>query len=193
MRGMSDVARGGRSLAKTVDMAHLEIEKKFLVKRVCWRRQGTPSRLRQGYIETTGPGTVRVRIHPGGALLTLKGPAQNDARTEFEYPIPSSDAELILDTLCQGRLVEKVRYRVEHMGFVWEVDEFQGKNAGLLVAEVETATFEALAEAVGHRPSWVGDEVSNDRRFRNSRLAARAFADWPEEERHEIELRLDTP
>jgi adenylate cyclase len=172
-------------------MAHLEIEKKFLVKRARWHKQGTPSRLRQGYLDTTGPGTVRVRIHPGGALLTLKGPSHGDARTEFEYPIPASDAELILETLCAGRVVDKVRYRVHHAGYVWEVDEFVGNNAGLVVAEVETESVGRLAEAVAQRPPWVGDEVSDDPRFRNARLAQRPLVDWPDDERLELERRLD--
>jgi adenylate cyclase len=172
-------------------MAHIEIERKFLVKRARWQRQGTPSRLRQGYLDMASPGTVRVRIHPAGALLTLKGPAQNNARAEFEYPIPISDAESILDTLCAERIVEKLRYRVPHMGFVWEVDEFLESNAGLFLAEVETETVELLSDAVAQRPPWVGDEVSHDGRFTNARLARRPFADWPEEERRQIELRLD--
>ncbi|MBN1606388.1 MAG: CYTH domain-containing protein [Polyangiaceae bacterium] len=172
-------------------MAHLEIEKKFLVKRTRWQKQVTPSRLRQGYIDTNGPATVRVRIHPGGALLTLKGPERSFARTEFEYPIPASDAQLILETLCAGRVVDKLRYRVLHRGFAWEVDEFLGHNAGLVVAEVEAESVEHLAEAVAHRPPWVGDEVSDDRRFRNSQLARRPFLDWPDDERREIERRLD--
>jgi adenylate cyclase len=174
-------------------MAHLEIEKKFLVKRARWHKQGTPARLRQGYLDTNGPGTVRVRIHPGGAYLTLKGPAQGDARMEFEYPIPASDAELLLETFCARRVVEKVRYRVTYGGFVWEVDEFLGSNMGLVVAEVETESIERLAEAMAQRPSWVGSEVSDDARFRNSRLARRPFADWPTEERRELERRLDEP
>ena len=174
-------------------MAHLEIEKKFLVKRARWQKQGTPYPLRQGYLDTNGPGTVRVRIHPDGALLTLKGPAQNDAREEFEYPIPASDAERILETLCAGRVVDKLRYRVHCAAFIWEVDVFLGNNAGLVVAEVETESVERLTEAVAQRPPWVGDEVSDDPRFRNSRLARRPFADWPHDERRELEHRLDDP
>jgi adenylate cyclase len=174
-------------------MAHLEIEKKFLVKRARWQKQGTPARLTQGYLDTNGPGTVRVRIHPTGALLTLKGPAQGYARMEFEYPIPPSDAQLLLETLCAGRVVDKVRYRVDFAGFVWEVDEFLGKSAGLIMAEVETESLERLADALSRRPPWVGDDVSDDGRFRNSCLARRPFADWRDDERREIERRLDEP
>jgi CYTH domain-containing protein len=95
-------------------------------------------------------------------------------RPEFEYPIPLEDAETILFTLCQPPLIEKQRYRIPLGDVVWEVDEFFGANAGLIVAEVElTAPDQPIA-----LPDWVGEEVTYDLRYGNSNLARHPFTEW---------------
>jgi adenylate cyclase len=145
----------------------VEIERKFLVAGDGWRG-GAGRRLVQGYLSETGAATVRVRIDGAGAFLTIKGENAGAVRPEFEYPIPLADAEAIL-ALCRRPLVEKTRYEVEHSGHVWEVDVFEGDNAGLVTAEVE---LDAEQEAV-ELPSWVGTEVTSDLRYRNSSLPLR--------------------
>jgi adenylate cyclase len=172
-------------------VANIEIEKKFLVKRSLWTTPGTGRRLRQGYLPTGGGVSVRVRLYPDGAALTIKGPTVGVQRSEFEYEIPSDDARLLLTTLCGGRVVDKVRHEVHHAGFVWEVDEFLGENTGLLVAEVEVDSVDRLAEAETLRPPWVGDDVTDDPRFRNSHLSRHPFASWTAEEQAAIRQRSD--
>jgi len=150
----------------------IEIERKFLVRGLDWK-QGCGDYLCQGYLNRDKQRTVRVRIVGEQAWLTIKGPSVGTTRAEFEYPVPVADARELL-ALCDGPCIEKRRYRVPHAGMVWEVDEFLGENAGLVVAEIELAS----AEQPFDKPDWVGTEVSEDLRYFNSNLAARPFKRW---------------
>ncbi len=151
-----------------------EIERKFLVRGDGYRALGAPERYRQGYVRTAGPATVRVRVAGERGYLTVKGPTQGLTRSEFEYPIPRDDAEALLDTLCERPQIEKLRYRIPAGAHTWEVDEFLGDNAGLVVAEIELgAEDEPFA-----RPAWLGEEVTADPRYRNSELARRPYRTW---------------
>src|SRR5688500_12264960 len=114
-----------------------EIERKFLVTSHAWRKKAKATRYRQGYIVSASGRTVRVRIGGGKAFLTIKGPRTGLSRDEFEYAIPVKDAQEMLDTLCVGGVIEKTRHEVKAGGVLWEVDEFEGDNAGLVLAEVE--------------------------------------------------------
>jgi adenylate cyclase len=151
-----------------------EIERKFLVKEDSWRRLGEGSAYSQGYIATQKTATVRVRIVGNQGYLTIKGPSVNYSRSEFEYPIPIADAQEILETLCDRPLIEKTRYRVEHGGLTWEIDEFEGVNQGLIIAEVELSDEEQQIEL----PSWIGEEVSDDPKYFNSNLVKHPFSEW---------------
>lgn len=155
-----------------------EIERKFLVKDGSWRAEadGEGTRIRQGYLETGGGATVRVRLAGGVGFLTVKGPTRGIVRTEYEYRIPAGDAEEMLDGLCGGRVVEKTRWRVPagDGGLVWEVDVYEGRNAPLVTAEIELSE----EETVLARPGWLGEEVSGEARYRNSELAVRPVATW---------------
>ncbi|MEY3298174.1 MAG: hypothetical protein RLZZ597_1434 [Cyanobacteriota bacterium] len=151
-----------------------EIERKFLVVHGGWRAGAFGKALRQGYIPTQDARTVRVRVVGDQGYLTLKGPALGMVRSEFEYPIPLTDAEVILATLCQPPLIEKTRYRIPIDDVVWEVDEFWGANAGLVMAEVELTTPDQPVAL----PDWVGEEVTYDLRYSNSNLARTPFSEW---------------
>lgn len=151
-----------------------EIERKFLVNQALWSPQTPGTRFRQGYIAASVGRTVRVRVEGDQGRLTLKGPPQGVSRAEFEYPIPIADAEELLTTLCDGPLVEKTRYLVEHRGHTWEVDVFAGENEGLVVAELELESEDEAFE----RPAWLGAEVSHDPRYANSRLAQVPWKTW---------------
>ena len=80
----------------------------------------------------------------------------------------------MLDQLCLLPLIEKNRYRVEHAGLLWEIDEFYGDNAGLIVAEIELCSEEQELEL----PGWVGQEVSGETRYYNANLVRKPFKDW---------------
>lgn len=151
-----------------------EIERKFLLKDDAWRPGASGKAYRQGYLSIEPDRTVRVRVAGDAAFLTVKGRPQGASRAEYEYPLPLADAVEMLDRLCLRPLIEKIRYRVPYGGLVWEIDEFSGDNAGLVVAEVE---LEAEDQAIA-LPPWVGREVTSDPRYANSSLVARPFASW---------------
>ncbi len=152
----------------------IEIERKFLVADDGWR-QAAASRTRfsQGYLSRDPARTVRIRIAGDAAFLTIKGATRGATRAEFEYPVPLADAQQLL-ALCDGPVVEKVRHLCPVEGMTWEVDEFLGANAGLVVAEIELAD-EAQAFA---RPAWLGAEVTGDGRYVNANLAVMPFTRW---------------
>jgi adenylate cyclase len=150
----------------------VEIERKFLVVGDEWRlAPGT--RLSQGYLNRDKERTVRVRLAGDTAFLTIKGVSTGASRAEFEYEIPTADGEALL-ALCEKPLIEKIRRVAEVDGATWEVDEFLGENAGLVVAEIELAS----EDQPFTRPAWIGAEVTDDARYFNSSLAAHPFSNW---------------
>ena len=151
-----------------------EIERKFLVKGTSWKRGATGELFRQGYLVADKQRTVRVRVVGEEGFLTIKGPSRGIARAEYEYPIPAQEADEMLETLCLQPLVEKYRYRIEHAGLVWEVDEFLGENRGLTLAEVELADEDQRISL----PDWAGEDVSHDPRYYNANLARHPFSKW---------------
>lgn len=157
-----------------------EIERKFLVCSDAWRGLAPGRLYRQGYICSEPDRTVRVRLieAPGGsggfAFLTIKGRPAGLCRAEFEYEIPFADGTYLLERMAERPLIEKYRYRIPVEGLVWEVDEFLGENAGLVVAELELAA----EDQVFSRPVWLGAEVTDDRRYANSSLARHPFCRW---------------
>lgn len=152
-----------------------EIERKFLVRDDSWRAQARPGcRYRQGYLTMDGLSSVRVRVAGDRGYLNIKSATLGVTRTEFEYEIPRRDAEEMLEHLCARPLIEKVRYIVEHAGHVWEIDVFEGDNAGLVVAEIELRSPDEPFEL----PAWAGEEVSHDPRYYNVSLVKYPFKDW---------------
>jgi adenylate cyclase len=159
----------------------IEIERKFLVIDTSWRRSVSRSeRMAQGYL--AGPPasrcSVRVRIADRIAHLNIKSATLGIERDEYEYPIPLEDAERMLVTLA-GRRVEKIRHHVDVDGHEFEVDEFIGENAGLVVAELELDH----ADSAFPRPDWLGREVTDIARYYNLNLATHPFSRWNAEER----------
>ena len=152
----------------------VEIERKFLVLDERWRTLGQGVSLRQGYLSSHPERVVRVRIEGDAAMLTIKGRSVGASRGEWEYPIPLADAEQFLASLCEQPLIEKKRYRIEHQGMLWEVDEFFGANAGLVVAEIELDS----EDQPFSKPDWLGAEVTDDARYFNANLIKHPFSEW---------------
>lgn len=153
----------------------VEIERKFLVAGSEWKT-ATGTLYRQGYLSRNAGRTVRIRVAGEKAFLTIKGITQGISRAEFEYEIPLADAEELLK-LCDGPLIEKTRHLVVEAGTTWEVDEFHGDNAGLVVAEVELDS----EEETFARPDWLGREVTGDHRYSNSQLSVCPYREWRDE------------
>jgi CYTH domain-containing protein len=145
-----------------------EIERKFLVRSDAWRSAvQSKSVLKQGYVASMDDRSVRIRIlDEKTARLTLKIGRSTLTRDEFEYEIPVSDAEELLENAI-GIVIEKTRHRVPHEGFVWEVDVFAGAHRGLIIAEVE---MQAETDSPS-LPAWLGREVTGDFRYSNQALA----------------------
>ncbi len=153
----------------------IEIERKFLLAGAQWRDQIERSvEMRQGYFCNTDRVSLRVRIEGDRAGIGIKSMTHAIRRTEFEYPVPLEEARLMLEQMCQPPIIHKTRHFLHYQGHLWEIDEFHGDNEGLVVAEIELAD-EAEAFA---RPQWLGEEVSDDPRYLNFRLATHPFKDW---------------
>lgn len=152
----------------------VEIERKFLLAGDGWRALGTPVLLRQGYLSADPARVVRVRIEGERAFLTIKGRSVGATRGEWEYPIPLADANELLDGLCQQPIIEKYRRQIDFAGNTWEVDEFLGANAGLVVAEIE---LDSEAQSFD-KPDWIGADVTDDPRYFNSALVRHPYSAW---------------
>jgi adenylate cyclase len=152
----------------------IEIERKFLVRGDGWKEGADGVRYKQGYVMFGPPASVRARIAGDKAFLTIKKSTLSISRYEFEYVIPIADAEIILDSLCSGPIVEKTRYKKSFAGMLWEIDVFEGDNAGLIVAEIELSSEDQQFEI----PPWIGEEVSGDPRYHNTNLSRRPYSQW---------------
>lgn len=164
----------------------LEIERKYRVTGEAWRAQAHQViPMAQGYLNDSASldsgaqkASVRVRIQGGEAFLNLKSREVGHTRQEFDYPIPVEEARNLL-ALCVGGLIDKRRHLVRHGGLLWEVDEFLGDNAGLVVAEVELEHAEQAIDL----PEWAGEEVTDQVRYYNLALAARPYSQWSDAEK----------
>ena len=169
----------------------IEIERKFLVASDAWRAAAHEVvAMAQGYLNDLAAvdsgamkTSMRVRIAGDEAFLNLKSRELGHTRQEFDYPIPVSDARDLLE-LCVGGLVDKRRHYVEHQGHLWEVDEFLGDNAGLVVAEIELGSADEAFTA----PDWLGAEATDALRYYNLALATRPYSQWSEAERAATDL-----
>jgi CYTH domain-containing protein len=150
-----------------------EIERKFLVKSDAWREGPPGTEICQGYLARDERRSVRVRLAGDEAFITVKGTGEGIARPEFEYPVRPADAREMLG-LCLPSLIEKTRHKRHHAGHLWEVDEFHGENAGLVVAEIELESEDRDFE----KPAWVGAEVTDDPRYLNACLAEHPWREW---------------
>lgn len=154
-----------------------EIERKFLVVGDAWRACADEGlACEQGYIATAGGATVRARLIGGKGVLTLKGRTVGISRAELEYEIPAEEATYMLRNFCGERTVSKRRYLYRVEGICWEIDVFDGANAGLVLAEIE---LDDEAQTF-NRPAWLGEEVSSDPRYYNSSLSMNPYSGWDE-------------
>lgn len=161
-----------------------EIERKFLMKNQDWKALAhKKTHFAQGYLndiaDKTGKSSVRVRLEGNKANMNIKSLEIGLSRDEYEYDIPYTDAEKILATLAVGPVIEKYRYLVKVDQHVWEIDEFLGDNAGLVIGEVEMASEQDNVTI----PDWAGREVTEEVRFYNVSLSKRPYNDWSEDEK----------
>lgn len=157
----------------------IEIERKFLLKNDSWKELVTETHIiKQGYLqsglEASQKSSVRIRISNKQANINIKSVQLTMMRQEYEYEIPLHDAEEMLNTLCGDAIIEKTRYYVPYAAHLWEIDVFEGNNAGLEVAEVELISLSEKVEI----PGWIGEEVSDDERYYNIYLLKHPYRQW---------------
>ncbi|MDJ0807277.1 MAG: CYTH domain-containing protein [Gammaproteobacteria bacterium] len=153
----------------------VEIERKYLVINDKWKSfVESESVMQQAYLATLPNASIRVRIANGQAHLNIKSATLGIRRSEYEYEIPRRDAEEMLANLTSGSVIDKVRYKVRCGDHLWDLDQFRGDNAGLVVAEVELLSEGEVFEL----PEWVGEEVSSDPKYYNASLVKHPYCDW---------------
>lgn len=154
----------------------IEIERKFLVIDDSFKEEAfAQNHIAQGYLSSVPERTVRVRIKGDRGYLTIKGVSNNSGMSRFEWEkeIPVAQAKELL-LLCEKGVINKMRFEVKRGNHVFEVDEFYGENMGLIVAEIELDSETEIFE----KPSWIGKEVTNDKRYYNSCLSKNPYLDW---------------
>lgn len=153
----------------------IEIEHKFLLANEDWRQHIQKSvKYKQGYLSSQPTSSIRIRIADKQAWLNIKSATIGTQRLEFEYEIPLSDADEIISTLCGKPLIEKIRHFVPNEDNIWEIDEFEGDNQGLIVAEIELS----IVGKNFTKPYWLGAEVTHDLRYYNNNLAVNPYKKW---------------
>lgn len=153
----------------------IEIERKFLINDPTIMDKLKGQRITQGYLCTDPQRTVRVRIKGVNAFITIKGVSSDSglSRYEWEKEIPMVEAEELLELALPG-IIDKTRYELQQENMIWELDKFHGDNDGLMIAEIELPS----EDAVFTKPSWLGDEVTGDHRYYNSYLSEQPFKEW---------------
>ena len=153
-----------------------EKECKFLVRSSDWPLSPSPQHILQGYLTSDGNATVRVRRFSDRACLTIKDRQKlpGQSRAEFEYDIPLDHADYLLNQMCRQNIVEKRRHKVIYARFPWTIDEFLGRNQGLILAEIELHPTDRSFPI----PIWAGFEVTGDPRYRNSALFRHPYCEW---------------
>jgi adenylate cyclase len=164
-----------------------EIERKFLVRGDEWRQAAAERMaIRQAYLAPNGKASVRIRIiDNSSATLTVKSRPVALRRLELEYPIPTLEAEALMQ-LRHGSVIEKLRHRFPHGDLAWEIDVFSGENAGLVIAEIELRSEQQHIEL----PSWIGREITGQAQYYNGSLAVHPFCAWSHQE---LRARMEVP
>ena len=168
---------------------NLEIEARFLVNGNSWRGQGDSVEILQGYLSTSKDVVLRLRIQDDKAEMTIKGEMKGLTRKEYEFGLKDADkAKEVIHTFCRHP-IEKIRHRIKHHDFEWEIDEFQGENQGLVIAEVEFEREEDYQRMISQgKPSWLGKEITDGHwQYTNMKLAERPFSKWRPEEKQDMD------
>jgi len=167
---------GALVLSFDLELLMIEIERKFLVKSDAYKEEAfQETRIIQGFLNTHKDRTVRVRLKGESGFLTVKGLSSKNglSRFEWEKEITKDDALELLN-LCEPGVIDKIRYEIKAGNHIFEVDEFFGDNAGLIIAEIEleheNETFET--------PTWLGNEVTGQIKYYNSQLSRQPYKTW---------------
>ena len=160
-------------------MENVETERKFLVKDSSYRSLCTQKlHICQGYLNDDPERSVRVRVKAEKGYITIKSlPDESGwSRYEFEFEIDLKQAEQLLK-LCLPTPIIKTRYIVPYDNYTVEIDEFEGENSGLVVAEIE---LDDVKQEISI-PEFIGKEVTGDNRYFNLYLSQHPYKEWKNE------------
>jgi CYTH domain-containing protein len=153
-------------------MDNYEIERKFLVRDLPGELSPyKKTEITQAYISTDPTIRIRKSETDGGAEFTLTVKGEGDLeRAEFELAINGRQYEKLLQK-AEFPPLDKTRYVIPLGGGLFaEADIYKGSLAPLMTVEVE---FDDADAAKGFTPpAWFGEDVTFDRRYKNSSLAA---------------------
>ena len=152
----------------------IEIERKFIVKKIPNDEIKYSHYIKQGYIVSDMHKVIRVRKKQDDFFITIKGNKTGISRFEFEYKIPKKDADQLFKNFCKEGIIEKTRHYIEHKEHTWELDVFHGQNEGLVVAEIELES----EEETFYLPNWVDKEVTNEEQYLNVNLMSNPYNMW---------------
>ena len=154
----------------------VEIERKFLVKNNSYKEVSyTCISIKQGFLNSDKNRVVRIRIADDKGFITIKGKTSDNGLTRYEWEKEIDFKEAIsLLNLCEEGIIIKKRYLIKFKDWVYEVDEFNGDNLGLVVAEVELKSEDEVFE----KPKWLGKEVTGVPKYYNSELKNNSFKNW---------------
>jgi CYTH domain-containing protein len=168
---------------------NLEIEARFLVCGDSWRGLGDSVEILQGYLSTAKDAVLRLRVQNDKAEMTIKGETKGLTRKEYEFILKHVEkAKEVIHTFCHHP-IKKIRHRIWHQGFEWEIDEFKGENQGLVIAEVEFTREEDYQRMLLQgKPQWIGKEITQGHwQYTNMQLAERPFSRWRPEEKQDVD------
>lgn len=144
----------------------LEIEKKFLVKEIPNLSDYSFNEIEQGYLSFIPE--IRIRRKGKKYYITKKG--------EGTLSRPELDEEInegvygILSLLVSGKMIKKTRYQIPlENGLIGELDIYHGDLEGLSTVEIEFGAEKEAREFIG--PSWFGEDITEDKRYKNKNLA----------------------
>ncbi len=157
----------------------IEIERKFLVTSEAYKSDAfKTTHIKQAFLNRAPERTVRVRIRGNEGFITVKGKGNESGTSRFEWEkmITVKEAEALFE-ICEPGIIEKMRYEVKAENHIFEVDEFLGENEGLTIAEVELSKEDELYA----KPSWLGDEVTGQKKYYNSQISKQPYNTWKHE------------
>ena len=152
----------------------IEIERKYLIKYIPLNQVKYSDKIKQSYIVNDNQKVIRVRKKGDNYFLTIKGNTIGISRSEFEYSIPKKDAEYLFKQFCSSGIIKKTRHYVQNKNHLWEIDEFHGKNSGLIVAEIELKSEDETFDV----PNWIDKEVTSEKKYYNMNLLKNPFNEW---------------
>lgn len=157
------------SQGESLFIKRIEIERKYLVKKLPAIKGIKPVSIKQGYIETSDGSEERVRSFDDLYFHTIKRDMNSNSREETEKRITKEEFDKLWK-LTEKKRVSKKRYIIPFkQGLKIELDVFEAENAGLTLAEVEFDTQERAEKFI--KPQWFDEDVTEDSKYKNRNLA----------------------